>query len=77
MVTLDQISRKIAKDLNIDEDTVERISRIQFKFLLDNIQSESLEDVQLMYIGKFVKNNYGHKKIRSNIRRLEESSIQG
>lgn len=77
MVTIEQISRKVAKDLNMKESIVDRIHRIQYKFLYDTIQSGSLENIQLIYIGKFIKGKkYEFRKAGTNIPGMEQPNIQ-
>ncbi len=67
-MTLDKISEKVAKDLKLSEHIVKTINRIQYKFLLETMQSGNFETVKLMYIGKYHKNKkYGSKTVRTDI----------
>lgn len=77
MVTIEDVSKKVSKDLNIHYDIVEKLHRIQYKFLYETMVSGNLKDVQLIYIGKFTKNKYGKEleSTRANLGRLEEPSI--
>ena len=76
-MVIEDISRKVSKELGIKYDIVERLHRIQYRFLFENLQSDDLNDVQLMYIGKFTKNKRGDKlkAIRRDMGGMEESSI--
>jgi len=53
---IDDISEKVAKELNLSEHQVKQINRVQWKFLLDRIQDGEFKAVQLMYLGKWHKN---------------------
>lgn len=55
-MTIDNISEKIAKDIGLSEHKVREINRVQWKFLLDTIQSGTFDPVHIIYLGKFFKN---------------------
>lgn len=74
-MNLDRVSEKIAKELNISEHTVKTVNRIQYKFLLETMQSGSFDSVMLMYLGKYHKNKKYENKPGRDIRGMEESDI--
>jgi len=53
---IDAISIEVAEELGLSSDIVKTINRMQWRFLLETIQSESDSPVQLIYLGKFVRN---------------------
>lgn len=76
-MNLDRLSEKIAKELKLSEAQVKTINRIQYKFLLEEMQSGDFNSVQLIYIGKYHKNKkYGSRTTRTDIRGMEEPGIQ-
>lgn len=52
---VDEISEIVAKQLNLSPIQVKAINRIQWKFLLKEMQSGDFNSVQMFYIGKFSK----------------------
>lgn len=52
---VDEISEIVAKQLNLSPIQVKAINRIQWKFLLKEMQSGDFNPVQIFYIGKFSK----------------------
>lgn len=71
MLLIDEISEKIAKKLELSPVQVKSINRIQWKFLLDQMQSGNFNPVQIFYIGKFSKklnlDDRGYKIIPEHI----------
>lgn len=64
---VDEISEIVAKRLNLNPLMLKSINRIQWKFLLEEMQSGKLNTVQVFYVGKFTKSlkldeNNKHKK---------------
>lgn len=55
-MNIDLISEKLSKELNLSEHQVREINRVQWKFLLDTIQSGTFDPVHLIYLGKFHQN---------------------
>lgn len=74
-MNLDRISEKIAKELNMSEHIVKTVNRIQYKFLLETMQSGTFDSVKLVYIGKYHKNKRYENKPGRDIRGMEESDI--
>lgn len=74
MVELDEISNKIAKDIGVDELLVRQINRSQWKLLVDTIRSGTFDPVNMIYLGKFIKNKRD-VKIREAIRRNRERMV--
>ena len=62
----DQISERVAKQLGLSPVLVTLINRVQWKFLLNTMQSGDMEGVSLIYLGKFIKN----AKYDSNRKRI-------
>jgi nucleoid DNA-binding protein len=54
---VDDISGKVAKELNLSEHQVKEINRVQWKVLLDTMQEGEFKSVQMIYLGKFHKNS--------------------
>lgn len=50
----DLIKELKVKYPQLDEDTIESMARIQFKWIYENIQSAEFKPIKLMYIGKFI-----------------------
>lgn len=50
---MDNIIKKIAGKLNIDEDIVEKAIRSQFRFSAETIQEGEFQSVHLHFFGKF------------------------
>jgi hypothetical protein len=55
-MTTEDISRKVSKELDIKFDIVDRIHKLQYKFMMETMK-EGVSDIKLIYIGKFVKKN--------------------
>lgn len=73
---IDQVSGKVAKELGLSPILVDQINRVQFKFLLETMQSGSMSGVSHIYLGKFTKNKkYGTGK--RNITGIPEPFVQG
>lgn len=53
---VDDISENIAKELNLSPHKVREVNRVQWKFLLDTIQSGTFDPVHIIYLGKWHKN---------------------
>ena len=49
---MDNLIKKIAGKLNIDEEIVEKAVRTQFKFTAETIQEGNFESVHLHFFGK-------------------------
>ena len=54
---IDKISEEVAKELGLSPIQVTQINRVQWKFLMETMQSEGFDAVKIMYVGKFHKNN--------------------
>jgi len=54
---IDRISEEVAKELGLSPIQVTQINRVQWKFLMETMQSEGFDSVKIMYVGKFHKNN--------------------
>lgn len=69
---IEDISRKVSKDLNVKFDTVDRLHKLQYKFMLE-IMKEGEYDIKLIHIGKFVRKqrNVKSKTISTDIRGME------
>jgi len=69
---IEDISRKVSKDLNVKFDTVDRIHKLQYKFMLE-VMKEGEFDIKLIHIGKFVRKhrNDKYKATRADIRGVE------
>lgn len=68
---LEEISKIIAKDIGLSDLEIDRINRVQWKFLADTIQSGSFAPVEIFYLGKFYRNErYSNNKINRDISRL-------
>lgn len=66
-MTTEDISRKVSKELGIKFDLVDKIHRLQYKFMLETMK-EGTSDIKLIYIGKFVnRNNVKSRANRTNI----------
>lgn len=50
---MDNLIDKVAAELNIDPDIVEKAVRSQFKFVKDVMESGNMRSVMLPYFGKF------------------------
>lgn len=50
---MEDIVNKVAKQLNIDEEIVNKVVRSQFKFVKDVIESGEMQSIHLAYFGKF------------------------
>lgn len=75
MITpIDLITGKVAKELGLSLILVDQINRVQFKFLMEIMQSGSMSGVSHIYLGKFTKNKkYGTSK--RDIPRVQESNL--
>lgn len=55
---MEDIVNKVARQLNIDEEIVNKVVRSQFKFVKDVIESGEMQSIHLAYFGKFaIKQN--------------------
>lgn len=71
---IDLITGKVAKELGISELLVDQINRVQYKFLMNTIQSGDMSGMSMIYLGKFIKN----KKYESDkryISRIQEPDL--
>lgn len=60
MMLIDEISNKVAKELNLNKIDVEYVNRLQWKLLMETMQQGEFKPVQIFYLGKFFKNKkYG------------------
>lgn len=50
---MEELIAKVAQQLNMDEELVEKVVRSQFKFTKDVIESGEMKSVHLAYLGKF------------------------
>ncbi len=57
MVVIEEIHKKIAKELEIKESIVEEINRIQFQFLAEEIKKGE-SNISLIHIGKWIRRPY-------------------
>lgn len=62
----DKVSKTVAKDLGLNEHQVDQINRVQWKFLMETMQSGTFDPVHLIYLGKWHKNRR-YKDDRRNI----------
>lgn len=72
LIKLDDISERLAKELNVDKYKLKEINRSQWKLLMDTMQQGDLKGVKIMYIGKFSKKLriiYGHKRNISGVQK--------
>jgi len=67
---MDNLIRKIAGKLNIDEEIVEKAIRTQFRFVAETIQEGNFESIHLHYLGKFAVKPGAIKRI--NDRKLNK-----
>jgi putative sterol carrier protein len=79
IITVDEISTKVAEELNLHPNLVKQINRIQWKFTHKEIQSGDFNPIQIFYIGKFSrkldrKSTWVINKIQSKKRENEQSS---
>lgn len=74
---IDSISIEVAKELGLSPDLVKTVNRMQWRFLLETIQSESNDPVQLIYLGKFVRNKKfkDGSKIKRDFHRFQKPDI--
>lgn len=73
---IDIITGRVAKELGISEVLVDQISRVQFKFLVETMQSGSMSTVSMIYLGKFTKNKkYENKPNKRDISGIQEPNI--
>ena len=77
LIKIDEISDKLAKELNIDKYTLREVNRSQWKYLLNTMQDGKLEAVKIMYLGKFSKKlRLAHEfKTRRNIPSIQKPNI--
>lgn len=64
---INEISERVAKELGLSPVLVTQINRVQWKFLLNTMQSGEMKGVSFMYLGKFIKNakyDENRKRIR-------------
>ena len=73
-MVIEDISRKVAKQLNLPIGLVDEIHRSQYQYLVDTMK-ECDKNVHLIYIGKFVKKHKRNVEYKRNISRVEESDI--
>lgn len=52
---LDEISKKVAEKLGMNDHTVKMINRYQWKKVYESIKEGDDRGVSIMYVGKFVK----------------------
>jgi hypothetical protein len=52
MITIEDVSKEVAKDLGLDPHLVERVARIPWKYTRDEIANLSLDSVAHIYLGK-------------------------
>lgn len=50
---MDNLIDKVAAELNLDPELVEKVVRSQFKFVKDVMESGNMQSVMLPYFGKF------------------------
>ena len=75
--TIDDISIEVAKELGTDPYSTKIVNRIQWRFLMETMQSGTLEPVQLIYIGKFIKNKKykDGKRYKGNLQGIQEPNL--
>lgn len=73
-MVIEDISRKIAKELGLPIGIVDMVHRSQYQFLVDTMR-EYEKDVHLIYIGKFVKKKKRNAKPKTDIPGMEELNI--
>lgn len=71
---IDLITGRVAKELGLSEILVDQINRVQYKFLVETMQSGSMSSVSMIYLGKFIKNKR-YESIRRDIPRIQEPNI--
>lgn len=73
---IEDISRRVSKKLDIKFELVDRIHKLQYKFMLEAMK-EGEKDIKLIHIGKFIKKRKNDKDraTRTNIRGVEESDL--
>jgi hypothetical protein len=59
MFELHEFYEELATKYNLSYDQIERISRSEFRWLMENIQSGEFKIIKLKKIGKFVPNKVG------------------
>ena len=74
MVTIDEISEIVAKELNLHPNLVKYINRMQWKFTHKEIQSGDFKPVQIFYIGKFTRKL--DRKTSSIIERIQKKKLR-
>ena len=72
---IDLVTGRVAKELELSPLVVDQINRIQYKFLMETMQSGSMSGVSMIYVGKFIKNKR-YESIKRDISRVEEPTIQ-
>ena len=73
-MVIEDISRKVAKQLNLPIGLVDEIHRSQYQYLVDMMKEGDM-NVHLIYIGKFVKKSKRNDRYKPNISRVEEPSV--
>ncbi len=68
---IEDISKIVAKELNLHVSYIDEINRIQWKFLHKEMQSKQFYPVNIFYIGKFIR-----KKSRGENRKLLDAKIK-
>ncbi len=72
MIVIEEIHRKISKELGIKESLVEEINRIQYQFLVEEIKKGE-KSISLIHIGKWLRRPY--KTWIHNGRKYETRSL--
>ncbi len=57
MVVIEDIHKKIAKELAFKESLIEEINRIQYQFLFDELKKGE-KGISLIHIGKWIRRPY-------------------
>jgi hypothetical protein len=78
LVKIDNISKKIAKELGVSEHVMMEVNRSQWKLLHETIQSNTLKPVKIMYLGKFSKKlKMSHEfRLRKHLSGIQKPDIQ-
>lgn len=73
---IDEISEIVAERLGVDKEKVKRINRVQWRFLMENMQTGEFKPLSIFYIGKFIKNKrYENQAARRNLSRLQKPNL--
>lgn len=77
---MDSIISKVAQELNLDEELVEKVVRSQFNFTKEVMEEGNMDSVHLAYFGKFaVKPNrldYLPNDFEKNIHKSGKEIVQ-